>query len=143
MLGIGVMLHQLSGNEKTVNAYKQSLGKAITKLWLSEDNTLHLRFADGPGIGFSDCGQSCCEERYMRTDDDLTHFIGATFTGAELKPVITAPAEEEWTEPHEIQFLEIPPDRGSFTMANHNVHNGYYGGFAIEIHPEPDEEEVC
>jgi hypothetical protein len=40
-------------------------------------------------------------------------------------------------------FLEIHTDRGSFTMANHNVHNGYYGGFAVEVHPETDEEEVC
>ena len=141
MLGIGVMLHQLTDNEERVNAYKQSLGKAITKLWLGEDNALHLRFTDGTGVRFSDYGQSCCEERYMRTDDDLTHFIGATFTGAELKPV--SGLGEEWGGVHEIQFLEIHTDRGSFTMANHNVHNGYYCGFAVEVHPETDEEEVC
>jgi hypothetical protein len=141
MLGIGVIISELSGNEETVSAYKQSLGKAITKVWLGEDNALHLRFTDSAGIRVLDNGQSCCEERYMRTDDDLSHFVGARFTGAELKPATFAPSENEWDEPHEIQFLEIHTDRGSFTMANHNVHNGYYGGFAIEIQTESDEPE--
>ena len=34
-------------------------------------------------------------------------------------------------EKHEVQFLEIKTDRGVLTMANHNEHNGWYGGFWI------------
>ena len=141
MLGVGVIISELSGNEETVNTYKQSLGKAITKVWLGEDNSLHLRFTDGTGIRFSDNGQSCCEERYMRTDDDLSHFVGAKFTGAEVKDAPPVLDEDAWGIEHEVQFLEVHTDKGSFVMSNHNEHNGYYGGFAIGIQPESDEPE--
>lgn len=106
-----------------------SLGKTITSLELGGDDALHFTFQDGSRMKFEDVGQSCCEQRYMRTDDDLASFVGAKFVGAQLKE---APeVEDEYGETHEVQFLEIETDRGSFTMANHNEHNGYYGGFEI------------
>ena len=37
---------------------------------------------------------------------------------------------------HEVQFLEVKTSKGSFTMSSHNEHNGYYGGFSIEVRPE-------
>jgi len=30
-----------------------------------------------------------------------------------------------------VQFLTIITDNGTFTVSNHNIHNGYYGGFFI------------
>jgi hypothetical protein len=35
-------------------------------------------------------------------------------------------------EEHEAQFLIVHTNRGDFTMVSHNIHNGYYGGFAIQ-----------
>jgi len=65
----------------------------------------------------------------MRTDDDLTEFVGTKFLGVEIKE---APSiEGEYGEQHEVQFLEVKTDKGVFTMASHNEHNGYYGGFSI------------
>jgi hypothetical protein len=112
--------------------------KRIVKLWLGEDDVLHMRFEDGTGVGFYDAGQSCCEHRYMRTDDDLSHFVGATFTGAEIKDAPSPRKEGDWDSEHEVQFLEIHTDRGSFTMASHNEHNGYYGGFELRICAEDE-----
>ena len=143
MIGINVLLRRMYGGDESVQAYTNALNKPLTRLWLGEDDALHLRFADGTGLRFRDEGQNCCEHRYMRTDDDLSHFVGATFTGAELKPVTTVPTESEWGSEHEVQFLEIHTDRGSFTMASHNEHNGYYGGFSLEVSAETDEEAVC
>ena len=129
--GMGVMLHRLSGNEQIVNTFKAAIGKTIASLKLCDDEALHIGFDDGSGIRFYDDGQSCCESRYMRTDDDLSTFVGAKLTGAEIKE---APdVQNEHGESHEVQFLEIQTDRGVFTMSSHNEHNGYYGGFAIVV----------
>ena len=61
---------------------------------------------------------------------ELIHETRRTLLALELKE---APSQEnEWGE-HEVQFLEVTTSKGEFTMASHNEHNGYYGGFAIEL----------
>jgi len=130
MLGLGVMIKSLGGNEETVNAAQTSIGKIIEKVSL-EGNKLVFNFTDGTGLKMFDDGQSCCEYRYMSTDDDLNEFKGATLLDFELKNVSNI--ENEY-EVHEIQFLDVKTSNGVFQMANHNEHNGYYGGFWIEAH---------
>lgn len=128
-LGIGVMLNMLGGNSSTVNAFNSSLNKKIDKVFLDEQhNVLVFEFGDGARLKIYDDGQSCCETRYMRTDDTLIEFYGAILLGAEIKD---APNITDQYGDHEVQFLEIKTDKGAFTMASHNEHNGYYGGFAI------------
>jgi hypothetical protein len=131
--GMGVMIGMLGGNEKTVKTMQTAVGKTISRAWLGDDDALHLKFYDGSGIRFVDDGQSCCESRYMRTDDDLTEFSGAVFQGAEIKEA--APIHDGYGE-HEVQFLEVKTSKGCFTMASHNEHNGYYGGFWIVVRPD-------
>jgi hypothetical protein len=130
-LGMGVMLCMLGGNEETVNAVKESLGKKINRVWLDEENdTLRFELEDGSNLTLWDGGQSCCENRYMRTDDDLNEYCGSTLLDLELK---SGPdQEDEYGECHEIQFLDVKTDKGIFQMANHNEHNGYYGGFWVQ-----------
>jgi hypothetical protein len=36
---------------------------------------------------------------------------------------------------HETQFLIVDTTKGSFTIVNHNEHNGYYGGFGLVAQP--------
>jgi hypothetical protein len=127
--GFGVMLGMLSGNEETVNTVKPSLGKIIEKVWLDEESDkLKFKFTDGSGMCLYDDGQSCCEQRYMGTDDDLSEYEGAKLLDLELKEV---PDENREYDVHEIQFLDVKTDKGVFQMSNHNIHNGYYGGFWI------------
>lgn len=128
-IGVGVMLKMLGGNSESVKVFTEAIGKRITALKLGDDDALHFEFADGSKMKLSDEGQSCCEARYMQTDDDLDSFVGATLLGAEIKD--GPEVEDESSEVHEVQFLEVKTDRGSFTMASHNEHNGYYGGFCI------------
>jgi hypothetical protein len=66
-LGIGTMLHMLSGGSE--HSSTEYVGKVITEISLTED-TLNISFSDGKKIRVWDDGQSCCESRYMRTDDD-------------------------------------------------------------------------
>jgi hypothetical protein len=138
-LGLGVMINILGGNAETVNAYQKAIGKTIKHVALStvepewdgvSIDTLRLEFDDASTLNIFDSGQSCCESRYMRTDDKLEDFIGATLLNIELKE---APNMEDEDGDHEVQFLELMTSKGALTMASHNEHNGYYGGFAIKL----------
>ena len=44
-----------------------------------------------------------------------------------------APNEPDEYGDHEVQFLLVNTSIGTFTVASHNEHNGYYGGFDIVI----------
>ena len=141
-LGLGVMLRQLGGNAETVDSYHKAMGKTIKHIELSPppdgskkwdddgQDTLKVTFDDDSMLTVYDAGQSCCEHRYMRTDDKFEDFVGAQLVSMELKQ---APSIEEEYETHEVQFLELMTSKGALTMASHNEHNGYYGGFAIEL----------
>jgi hypothetical protein len=131
--GMGVMRGMLGGNADSVAAFAGAVGKTIAALRLGDDDALHFEFSDGSKMKLSDEGQSCCENRYMRTDDNLTDYVGAKLLGAEIKE---APNEADEYGEHEVQFLEVQTDRGVFTMASHNEHNGYYGGFWIQAAAE-------
>ena len=129
----------LSGSDESVRVYKESLGKVITDIIFGKDDyddpdyrsNLILKFSDNTSILIKDTGQSCCELRYMTTDDNLADFIGATFVGMDIKQALDI--EEVDIEEHEVQFLDINTSKGTFTMSTHNEHNGYYGGFSITI----------
>lgn len=126
-LGMGVMLNILGGNKETVESINQSLGKEIEKVELIDD-ALIFSFKDKTIMKVWDDGQSCCETRYMTTDDDLRYYCGSIFTDIEIAD---APSiADEWGE-HEVQFLKVTTSKGVFTMETHNEHNGYYAGFSI------------
>ena len=129
-LGIGVMINMLGGNQDSAEAFQKVIGQKITNLSLDEggDNALRFEFENGSKGKLWDDGRSCCESRYMRTDDDLSHYIGSTLLGAEVSP---APNETYEYGEHEVQFLRVKTDRGIITFSSHNEHNGYYGGFWV------------
>jgi len=129
--GIGFNINALSGRpESDVNAYKNSLNKTIASVSLVEDGNgeLHINFIDGTTLVLFDDDRSCCESRYMTTDDVLADFAGATFNGVEIAE---GPDVEGVYETHEQQFLKVSTSKGVFTMVTHNQHNGYYGGMYI------------
>lgn len=128
-LGLGVMIHSLFGSSHGSDEY---VGLQITAARFdAEDNAVFLEFGDFKKIKIYDNGQSCCEARYMVTDDDPSGLVGQKLVGIFVKdaPDIT----DEGGEVHEVQFLEIQGDSSAVTFANHNEHNGYYGGFALCI----------
>ena len=126
-LGMGVMLQSLGGNKETVETIKESLGKQIKSIEIIEDG-LNIQFDDKTGVRLFDDGQSCCEHRYMNSDDDLTYYKDSKLMDFELSDVIE---EEKGDDVKESQFLKVKTNKGDFTIANYNEHNGYYGGFHI------------
>lgn len=116
------------GNE-TAEAVNTCLGKTIASAELIADpSSLLIRFTDETALRIWDDGQSCCETRYMTTEDDLANFTDVIFTGVEI---VNGSEEEIDYETIEIQFLNIHTNLGTFQMATHNEHNGYYGGFFV------------
>ncbi len=131
------MVRMLSGNESAVAAVADALGKKIDRVDLDKGNdrdTLRLHLADGTTLLLWDGGQSCCESRYMSTDDDLKHHHGETLMGVEIAD---GPSVEDEYGDHEQQFLRVKTTGGVITVVTHNEHNGYYGGFHIEAATEP------
>jgi hypothetical protein len=126
-LGIGAMLHALSGGTK--HGSSEYAGMEISAIRM-EDNSLYIDFKEGKKIRIFDDGQSCCESRYMTTDDDLSQLVGKKLIHIASKP---APNEPDEYGEHEVCFVEVMTNDGFITIANHNEHNGYYGGFGLTI----------
>ncbi len=127
-LSISVMLGAIFGDSGASSAaIKESKEKVIRDIKIT-DTELTITF-DNDELQIWDNGQSCCEHRYMHTDDDLSYYIGTRFLEAEEKdgPETTS----EWGEPKESVFLIITTSKGQFTVVNYNEHNGYYGGFLL------------
>lgn len=122
------MIHMLS--EGSELGPVECAGRTIAAAEMS-DEKLRLTFEDGLQIEIFDDGQSCCESRYMKTDDDVASLIGR-----KLMHIVTkeAPDVEDGSgDSHEVVFVEIGTDEGCVTLVNHNEHNGYYGGFGLTI----------
>lgn len=127
MLGIGAMLHALSGgseiNPEQFEGFKVTAAKMTDeKLYLTLETT----------IAVFDNGQSCCESRYMTTDDDIRTLIGHELRRIESKPGGKLQVDASYGE-HETAFVEVGTDVGFVTIVNHNEHNGYYGGFGLTV----------
>ena len=121
----------MHGVEHKGQPFHQSLGKVLAQARIEEDpkKLLRFTFTDGSQCTVSDEGQSCCEYRYMRTDDNLTEYDGATLLGVSLKD---APNIEDDGECHEVQFLEVITSAGSFVVSSHNEHNGGFNLCVVE-----------
>lgn len=108
------------------------IGKTITDAEM-DGNSLKITFDDDVLIELSDDGQSCCEHRYMTCDDNPKDLIGSKLLSISEKEGRHLPEDEDRYGKHEIVFLEVQTDKTSIQLATHNEHNGYYGGFSLNI----------
>lgn len=129
MDGMAVIIRQLFGGDTGAEFYEAAIGKTITVLSFTEER-LRLEFEDHSWIEISDAGQSCCESRYMTTDDTLEEYAGSLFLGARLEDAPSRPTEYD---DHDCQFTRVDTSAGTFTIETHVEHNGYYGGFAMIV----------
>lgn len=128
MYGIGVMLHHMCGGDDHADVIERAKGGKISSLAIVE-NRLAIGMADGSSYELVDKGQSCCERRHMSTDDDLGFFVGGS-----LVDIVVSRSGERTCDGGEVAeccFVDVVTSKGTFTVVNHNEHNGYYGGFAI------------
>jgi hypothetical protein len=111
-------------------------GLEISHIEINAEDHFCIHFASRyefstQGIRLVDNIELCCESRYFRTDDNLNDFVGSKFMGIALKNTYEGSEQDFYT--HDIQFFEIITSTGVITLASHNEHNGYYGGFNIEV----------
>lgn len=131
--GLGVLIQMLGGNESTVEAIKKSLGSKITSVKLNndvDDGQVEILFKNGTQLNIRDSGRSCCENRYITTDDNLSYFTNCTLKDVELRDHQLV-KESEYGDANEIMFLDIVTTKGRIQFVTHNEHNGYYGGFWV------------
>ena len=124
--------------------FSQFAGKELARIVLDPDYNggdggLILEFADGTGFTIYDDGRSCCEHRYLHTDDDLSGAVGEEFRSVEVINHIKNP--DGGYGVHEMAFLILRTDWQTFTIETHNRHNGYYGGFCMNINIDGEKEE--
>ncbi len=123
------MLHYLGGgSSKSASDY---YGRKIASASKSGDG-ITLTFDDGVSVFISDKGQSCCESRYMTVEDDITGLAGKTLRSIDVREANADGGNDDCR--HEIAFLEFKTDDGvAVTCSFHNEHNGYYGGFGLDV----------
>ena len=103
----------------------------ITGAQMVNEEVLRLTLDSTTVVDIFDNGQSCCESRYMTTDDDVSSLIGGKLIHITAKDGPNGDAFED--ECHETMFVEVATDKGFITLVTHNEHNGYYGGFALKV----------
>lgn len=142
-LGMGAMLHILGGGSK--NSADKYYGRKIVlcktdespddynSMGRSDRGSLRIEFDDGIKIKIWDSGQSCCEHRYMTTDDNPSDLVGQTLVSVECREAEAPKKDEDYSDSHDICFVVIQGDKSAITIATHNEHNGYYGGFGLTI----------
>ncbi len=127
-------------NPEEIALYENIIGKAITKVE-NDVESVSLWFND-IGIKLRDNGQSCCEHRFMSTDDNPQSMVGQELREIEIADgpnlndesySLLKGKDTASDEPHDTQFLKIKTDQQTITFVNHNEHNGYYGGFSIQV----------
>lgn len=101
------------------------IGLEIKEVKLVEE-VLTIEFVTGETLSLWDAGQNCCESRYASCDDDLS-----TVKGKLVSITVQAGPNLDDGEAHEQEFLVVQTSLCSFTVVNHNEHNGYYGGFCL------------
>jgi len=132
MLSTMVILNELFGDSQH-NRYMfaKAKDKVISNVALV-DNVIEITFEDNSKLRIYDNGQSCCESRYITTDDTLGEFVGARLLNIETKEAPT-PVNDNSYDRHDVEFLELVSDKRPLTFTTHVEHNGYYGGFSIVL----------
>lgn len=134
---MGAMLSVLQGRSKEeVDRLKKAIGKTIKSIKLDPegnggDGSLEFKFEDGSWIQVVDDARSCCESRFMNTDDDLNYYNGAILNDIRTQSGGTRDGDYETTE---VMFLMVDTSIGTFTISAYNRHNGYYGGICIRVY---------
>lgn len=79
----------------------------------------------------------------MTCDDDVNDLVGHNWISADVQDGPSLKDEnEEYAEDHDQQFLIVRTTGATITVANHNEHNGYYGGFGLTIEENEDEDNL-
>jgi len=131
------MLHQLWGNwdnELAEDNFDSMQLSDVVRMWIDEDENdgdgmLKILFADDGLLKLWDSARTCCETRWIHTDDDLDYLSGSRIMNIEVAEGSMDEDENGYVE--ECEFLRIITNKGTATFSFYNNHNGYYGGISL------------
>ena len=118
--------------DEMLSIWNNELQDQILESLTLEDEEIILK-VNGRTYIVSDEGQSCCEHRYITTDDDLPSYTGAMLLALVQTEGRTTEVEPGWGDLHERSFLRLYTSNGVCVFETHNEHNGYYGGFCVRL----------
>ena len=104
----------------------------IASVELVGDGELRVTFTSGASLFVTDEAQYCCERRYITCDDDLSSFVGASVLDVVIRDSRDLSRDEDG-DCHEAMFVDIVTTSGPIQLCTHNEHNGYYGGFDVQL----------
>ncbi len=120
---------------------KRTLTQVAFEMNDEDATALVFTFDNGWSLVLSDDGQNCCEHRFMSSDDDLESLVGSQLVSISLREV-TETLDGKWESCHEQAFVVIQTTKASMTLVTHNEHNGYYGGFGLQMKIRTPEGDV-
>lgn len=109
---------------------RKFIGKRFSSVDLDAYNDVLWFVFEGKQLEIWDSGQSCCEERYLHTDDDLGFFTDCILLDISEEPLVVNP-HTEYDDVTEMKFLNINTSKGGFQVVAYNIHDGSYGGFDL------------
>jgi hypothetical protein len=143
-LGFGAMMSTLT---KTNGDEALTLGNGNTIVSITidtdkrEDGVVIIRFIDGAQLELWDNARSCCESRWLHSDDDLPYFTNCTLVSVSVEGGDSEEDSDNGGNVKESEFIKIQTSLGMITVVAYNSHNGYYGGISINSEftsaPEP------
>lgn len=116
------------------NLANKFAGKTILKATFDEDdNSLFLDFSDGIRITIFDDMQLCCENCFMKIEDDIKFLNGKILKSIHIKSARPDDIVDKYGDIpiDDMSFIEIQTDKGSITISNYHQHIGCNGGFNI------------
>lgn len=124
-----VFVHNQGVGGRSLEIAEKYNGMEIVSISLNND-VATFKFKEG-GFEMRDDGQSCCESRWMHSEDekDFDYHIGAIFRFIQ----VVAGDGEESSECHDTEYCNILTSKGVLQFVCHNEHNGYYGGFSVQL----------
>lgn len=107
------------------------IGKTIKDAYVLNDS-LFIETNESEEFEIFDDGQSCCERRYLKCDDEMSNIIGGKILSIEEKIGPSSSDDEGYTYYDQV-FIEVKTDKGFINLNMHNEHNGFYGCFSLRI----------
>lgn len=131
----------------TEEVMAEHVGKAIRSVSIQggdADDTVmkhvYIIFEDGSALDLSN-DEDPQQRTSISCDDDLPFYVGSTFQGAAFRAAAPVRTELPDDSVSDVRFLQVSTSTGSFTVASHVLHNGYYGDFELvakTVAPRPE-----
>lgn len=125
--------------EENKRLLEKYVGKQIALVELTD--SLKIYFDDGGSYLLIDAfgAGDCCNDRFMRTDDELDYYSDSIFYRLEERAIEDYDVQIDDNNKNycgEKKFIVIHTSKGEFVISIHNESNGCYTGIDLHVSEE-------